>query len=384
MNIKKLNRLDEYLNRGFEQKKISGCSLVVEHNGKRVYDKFFGADRKDSIYKIFSMTKPVTAVAAMELYEKGELDIMSRVQDYLPGFESCNVAGTEGIHIAENPIRICDLLNMTSGIVMPGEYGIAEQSMAKTYREARIQGKSGILKSAADVANKLGEACLAFEPGTGYKAGLSADVLGAVLEVITHERLSDFLQSNLFSYINMVDTDFHIDGNKTFRQAVLYRHNRNGKAVRAEDDVAQKLDMFEPFREPWYESAGSGLYSTMEDYVHFCEMLFNKGSFHGKDILGHKTMEFMVSDQLVRLSREAKAASLTRGFGYGNYFDILLDPAAACRSGSIGEYGCNGDQGCFFYIDPSEDLIVIFMQQIDGGCEKSFIRGIMQIVYGAM
>ncbi|MCR5557203.1 MAG: beta-lactamase family protein [Butyrivibrio sp.] len=384
MNIRKLGRLDALIESQREKGKLQGATIVVEHKGKRVYENHYEPDREDSIYRIFSMTKPITAVAAMILYERGELDLMSKVSDYLPAFEGCKVASPEGIYKARRPITIKDLLNMTSGIVYSGDFGEAERSMTKIYKEAKTQRQSGILKSNVDICNKLAEGYLAFEPGTGYRYGHSADIMGGVIEVITGKKYSEFLKKEIFTPLNMEDTGFYIDESKAFRQAVLYRRDKSGKVVRAEDDVKRRLEMESPTQLPWFEKGGDGLYSTANDYAHFAQMLINKGSYHGKELIGKKTLDFMTSPQLTQQQFDAFDLESCIGYNYGNYFRILTDPALATSNGSIGEYGWDGMAGTYFFVDPTEELILIYMQQIDGGCDYSFIRGIRQIVYGAI
>ncbi|MBQ3797402.1 MAG: serine hydrolase [Butyrivibrio sp.] len=384
MNIRKLGRLDTLIESQREKGKLQGATIVVEHKGKRVYENNYEPDRNDSIYKIFSMTKPITAVAAMILYERGELDLMSKVSDYLPAFADCKVASKEGIIRATRPITIKDLLNMTSGIVYSGDFGEAERSMTKIYKEARTQRQSGILKTNVDVCNKLAEGYLAFEPGTGYRYGHSADILGGVIEVITGKKYSDFLKKEIFTPLNMEDTGFYIDESKAFRQAVLYRRDKTGKVVRAEDDVKRRMEMESPTQAPWFEKGGDGLYSTANDYAHFAQMLLNKGSYHGKELIGKRTLGFMTTPQLTPQQFDSFDLESCIGYNYGNYFRILTDPALATSNGSIGEYGWDGMAGTYFFVDPTEELIVIYMQQIEGGCDYSFIRGIRQIVYGAI
>lgn len=383
MNIRKLNRLDTLIESQREKGALQGATILVEHKGKRVYEKTYEPDREDSIYKIFSMTKPITAVAAMILYERGQLDLMSKVSDYLPAFADCKVVSAEGIRNCQRPITIKDLLNMTSGIVYSGDFGEAERLMAKIYKEARAQSASGILKTNVDVCNKLAEAGVAFEPGEAFRYGHSADIMGGVIEVISGKKLSEFFKQEIFTPLNMEDTDFRIGEGKEFRQAVLYRRNKSGKVVRAEEDVKRRLEMENPTAEPWFEQAGSGLYSTANDYAHFAQMLLNKGSYHGKELIGRRTMEFMTTPQLNSAQLATLDSEACLGCNYGNYFRILTDPAVACSNGSVGEYGWDGKAGTYFFVDPNEELIVIYMQQIEGGCDYSFIRGIRQIVYGA-
>ena len=384
MNIRKLNRLDTLIEKQRESGRLQGATILVEHKGKRVYENHYEPDREDSIYKIFSMTKPITAVAAMMLYERGDLDLMSKVSDYLPGYGKCKVVSSEGIRPATTPIRIKDLLNMTSGIVYSGDFGEAERLMTKIYKEARTQRGSGILKTNVDVCNKLAEAGIAFEPGEAFRYGHSADIMGGVIEVITGMKFSDFLKKEIFTPLNMEDTDFKIGEGKEFRQAVLYRRDKTGKVVRAEDDVRRRLEMENPSSDPWFEQGGSGLYSTANDYAHFAQMLLNKGSYHGKELIGKKTLEYMVTPQLTPAQRQTLDFEACVGYNYGNYFRILTDPAEGCSNGSIGEYGWDGKAGTYFFVDPTEELIFIYMQQIEGGCDYSFIRGLKQIVYGAI
>ena len=383
MNIRKLNRLDALVEKQREKGALLGATMIVEHKGKRVYENTFEPDRPDSIYKIFSMTKPVTAVAAMMLYERGELDLMSKVSDYLPGYKNCKVVSAEGIKPAQNQITIRDLLNMTSGIVMSGDFGEAERLMSKIYKEARIQRESGILKSNVDICNKLSEAGVAFEPGETFRYGYSADILGGVIEVISGMKLSEFFKKEIFTPLNMEDTDFKIGEGKEFRQAVLFRRDKKGKVVRAEDDVRRRLEMENPTRDPWWERGGAGLYSTAGDYAHFAQMLLNKGSYHGKELIGRRTMEFMTSPQLTDAQLLTNDFESCIGYNYGNLFRVLTDPAKAASNGSVGEFGWDGLAGTYFFVDPNEELIFIYMQQIAEGLDFSFLRGLKQIIYGA-
>ncbi|WP_248405018.1 serine hydrolase domain-containing protein [Butyrivibrio fibrisolvens] len=380
MNIRKLTRLDDYMQK--RAASIPGATIIIEHNGKRVYENNFGMDRKDSIYRIMSMTKPITALAAMILYERGMLDLMENVSTYIPSFADVKVASVGGFKNPDRQIIVRDLLNMTSGIVLPGDYGQAGQSMSKAYREARVQKRSGILKSNIDITSKFAESVLMFDPGTSVHYGLSADILAAIIEIVSGMKFSDFLTKEIFTPLNMSETDFKIDGDKAFRQAVMMgRPDANGKVTRADASTLQRFEMEAPFDEPWYESGGIGLYSTVEDYEHFCQMLLNKGSFHGKELIGRRTYQFMTSnhltdDQLREFGRD--------GYGYGCYYNVLIDPIKAASNGSAGAIEVTGEAGTYFCVDPEEDLIIMYMSQMDGGADPAFIRGIRQIVYGAM
>ncbi|WP_026506523.1 serine hydrolase domain-containing protein [Butyrivibrio sp. MC2013] len=380
MNIRKLSRIDSLMEKRLGA--AAWASIIVEHNGRRVYENNFAMDRKDSIYRLMSMTKPVTALAAMILYERGELDLLAPVADFLPAFADCKVASPEGVRPVASPILIRNLLNMTSGIVLPGDYGEAGQSMTRCHREVRIQKRSGILKNDIDVVSKFAESFLMFDPGTDVHYGLSADVLGAVIEAITGQSLSQFMGDEIFANLNMTDTGFYIRGDQAYRQAVMMgKPGNGGKVTRADTRTLERYGMEDPVSPPWYESGGIGLYSTMEDYAHFCQMLLNRGAFHGKELIGRRTHAFMTGNQLGSelLERYGKA-----GYGFGSYFNILLDPAAASSSASVGAYECSGEAGTYFLVDPTEDLVIIYMQQQDGGADEGLIRALKQIVYGTL
>jgi CubicO group peptidase (beta-lactamase class C family) len=271
---------------------------------------------------------------------------------------------------------------MTSGIVLPGDYGEAGQSMTRCYREARTQSRSGILAGNTDVVQKFAESFLMFDPGSSVHYGLSADVLAAVIEVITAKKYSEFLKDELFPMLNMTETDFCIDGSKLFRQIPLMgKPDMKGRISRADASVAARYGIEDPASPPWYESGGIGLYSTMEDYVHFCEMLVNRGTFHGKELIGRRTFAYMTSDQLNDTQR---AALNNSGYGYGCYFNVLRDPCTAATAASKGSVSCWGEMGTYFCVDVEEGLILLIMSQQDGGLSPSFVRGLRQIIYGAM
>lgn len=380
MNIRKLSRIDDYMKKHIEL--IPGATILVEHNGKRVYENNFGVDRKDSIYRIMSMTRPITALAAMILYERGELDLMEDISRYLPAFANIKVAELGGLKDPDRAIIIKDLLNMTSGIVLPGDYGQAGQSMSKAYREARVQKRSGILKSNVDIASKFADSVLMFSPGTSFHYGLGADILGAIIEIISGTKFSDFLKKEILGPLNMSETDFRIDGDKAFRQAIMMgKPDKKGKITRADANTLAKFEMEAPFDEPWYESGGIGLYSTVEDYVHFCQMLLNKGAFHGKEIIGRRTYELMTSNHL---TDEQQKEFGRNGYGYGCYYNILTDPIMASSNGVAKSIEVTGEAGTYFCVDQEEGLIIMYMSQIDGGVSPTFIRGLRQIVYGSM
>ena len=149
-------------------------------------------------------------------------------------------------------------------------------------------------------------------------------------------------------------------------------------------DIKQRMEMDNPYREPWYQSGGFGLYSTVEDYVHFSKMLLNKGSYNGKEILGRKTFEYMTSNQLSQQQLSKFKLDGCLGYGYGNFFRVLMNPALATSNGSVGEFGWDGAAGTYFLVDPSEELIIVYMQQIDTGCDYSLIRSLKQVIYGSL
>ncbi len=389
MNLQKLKQLDELFGQEMQERRVLGASLLLEHKGKRFFQNVYGSDKEDSIYKVFSMTKPITTVAAMMLYEQGKLDLYDPVEKYLPGYSNMKVATPSGLVDARESITIRHCLNMTSGLVYPGTELLPEKMMAELqvqlYEKAVKAREEGKPLSNLDIINALGSIPLQFQPGEAWRYGISADVVGGIIEVVTGKPYGEYLQETIFEPLGMKDTGFYVPEEKIHRLAQMYsRTDEQGHLKEADAAAYRWLNMYAPTKPPYIESAGGGLYSTLEDYSHFVQMLAAGGIYQGKRFLSRKTMAYMTRNQLNEKQLPTINFDSLYGYGYGNFMRVMMDTGVAASNGSIGEYGWDGLPGTYFFVDPEEELMFVYMQQIEQGADQSLRRKMRQIIYGAI
>lgn len=385
MNRQQLRQLDALFAREMQEERIKGASLIVEHKGKREFQNVYGSDKENSIYKVFSMTKPITTTAIMMLYERGLVDLFDPVSKYLDGYADMKVATTKGLVAAKEPITLKHLLNMTSGLVYPGTETEPERIMDDLYRELHEKAVRGAGMSNLDIINALGSVPLLFQPGDAWHYGISADVIGGVVEAVTGVTYGEFLKNEIFEPLEMKDTGFYVKEEEYHRLAQMYsRIDEQGHLREADEKAYEGLNMYAPTKPPYIESAGGGLYSTLEDYSHFVQMLAAKGSYHGKRLLGRKTVEYISGNQLTDAQAKTIYFDSLAGYSYGNFMRIMTDPAKAGSNGSVGEYGWDGLPGTYFFVDPKEELMLVYMQQIEQGADQVLRRKIRQIIYAAL
>ncbi|MBQ8598255.1 MAG: beta-lactamase family protein [Lachnospiraceae bacterium] len=385
MNQEKLSALNDLFASEIEENRVQGASILVEHKGKLEFQKVYGGDKEDSIYKIYSMTKPITTVAVMQLYEKGLIDLYDPVDKYLPGFAHMKVSTAKGLVDAKSKITIRQLMNMTSGLVYPGENSEPERIMEDIHVDLHERAVNGEPFTNLDICNELAKAPLLFQPGEGWHYGISADIAAAVVEVVTGIPYGEYLKQAIFEPLEMKDTGFYVQPDQIHRLAVMYsRMDEEGHLRRANEKELEWLNLYAPTRPPYIESGGGGLYSTMEDYRHFVQMLLQKGEYKGRRIIGRKTVEFISKNQLNDLQMKWVDFDSIEGYGYGNFMRVMLQPEMAASNGTVGEYGWDGLPGTYFMIDPKEELMLIYMQQIQQGADLALRRKMRQIVYGAL
>ncbi|MEP7274635.1 MAG: serine hydrolase domain-containing protein, partial [Acidobacteriota bacterium] len=358
------------------EKHIPGAIGLIARRGKIAYQQAFGmADmeagtpmRMDTIHRIYSMSKPITSVAVMMLYEEGKFQLNDPVAKYLPEFAKMQVGIEEkdpatGKMVlktvpAKRPITVRDLLRHTAGLT----YGFFGDTLVdREYRKAKILGDLNL----ADFVKNLSQMPLLFEPGTRWNYSVSVDVLGRLVEVISGKTFDQFLQERIFVPLAMSDTGFFVPASKKGRLAKLYRPTPDGK-VEAAPTCANRQECTEKFpnaaptylEQPSLLSGGGGLASTTYDYLRFCQMLIGGGQYGGKRLLSRKTVELMSSDNLGSIPIGMA------GYGFGLGFAVSKAPGEAGMMGSPGEYNWGGAAGTKFWIDPKEELIGIFMIQI--------------------
>lgn len=367
-------RLAEIINGEIKNGNIAGANICIIKDDKEVYYNEFGyADmeqkipmKRDTIIRLYSMTKPVTAAAAMLLFERGVIDLYDPVSKYLPSFETQMVSEDNTLVPVNRKVTIRDLLNMTSGIVYPGEEGVAERQMGALFAAYIENAKCGDYGSTYDFCNQMGSCPLAFQPGEQWRYGASADVLGAVIEVVVGKSFGEFLKDEFFIPLGMIDTDFYVPEDNLHRFAQNYIFDENkGKLVPYEGDNLALMDFT---KKPAFESGGAGLVSTINDYSKFALMLLNDGVYKGKRILGRKTVHLMRTPQITEEQKAYYTWDSVRGYSYGNLMRILTDQAKAATNASLGEFGWDGWTGNYFTIDPEEKILFMyFIQRCNAG-----------------
>lgn len=382
--------LDKLLTKEIDNEKLKGCSMYIEQKGKVLFNKTYGSDNPNSIYKIYSMSKPIASVAIMILFERGLLTLQESVSNYLPAYKNMKVVTANGIEEAKNQITIKHLLDMTSGLCYPGDTTLSERVMQDLQHKMLAQVAAGEKLGTLEICNILAQTPLEFEPGTSWKYGFSADVLGAVVEVISGMTYGNFLKKEIFNPLEMTDTDFLVPKEKLNRLAKMYSRNpKNGKCENPTKEKLHWLGLDNPSKAPNIESAGGGLYSTVHDYANFAKMLCNGGFFINSkgekiQILSKKTINFMTKPNVSEMQKTSKYLINMDGYEYGNLFRIMTDLAKANSNGSLGEFGWDGLPGNYFLVDPKEDLILVFLQHIAEGPDWILRNKYRQILYSSL
>jgi CubicO group peptidase (beta-lactamase class C family) len=377
---------------------IPGAVLVVARNGKIVYRQAVGyQDREkkipmkvDSVFRIFSMTKPVTTVAVMMLAEEGKVDVMAPVAQYLPEFKDVKVgvekmdpAGGKPYLAYEPPGRamtVQDLLRHTSGLVY-GPFG--NTLVHQEYNKANLFDPGQTL---AEFVSKLAKLPLAHQPGTVWEYGMNTDVLGRIVEVTSGRPFDRFVEERVTRPLKMLDTAFYMEPAKLQRVAQLQIDPATGKRPEfgnSDDLTKEKVKWF---------SGGGGLMSTASDYARFCQMLVNGGELDGVRLLSPKTLAVMTSDQVPPHASRVGQLQVTQdlnpfpeiGQSFGLGFAVRTDLGHSPVSGSVGDYFWAGAAGTYFWVDPQEKMYAVMMLQMPFTEAGAYRRGLREIVYGAL
>ena len=367
----RLGKIDAVINAEIASGKIPGAVALVARNGKIAYFKSFGfADidaqtpmQKDSIFRLASMTKAITSVGAMILYERGLFQLNDPVSKYIPEFADMQVVSemdANGDVSATVPaaaqIKIIDLFTHSSGI----SYPFASNNVQKSYVDAGvIDGMTSRDITLADQMKLLATQPLLFEPGSGYVYGLGLDLLGYLIEVVSGKPLDQFFTEEIFTPLNMQDSYFYLPNSKSDRLVTLYAEvGEEGLTVSRghESNIILDNPRYPAGEIHSYFSGGAGVSSTAFDYSRFIQMLLNNGELDGSRILSRKSVDLMQSPRI------DSSGDQIPDFGLG--FEVIVDPAKAGELGSIGSYSWSGAFLTSYWIDPSENLIAVFMSQV--------------------
>ena len=395
MDATQLARISDHLQRRYiEPGKIAGCHATVWRRGHLAYSEALGAmdlERgkamaDDTIFRIYSMTKPITSVAIMMLYEAGHFQLNDAVTRYVPQFANLGVyqAGVWPNFMtqpAARPISFLDLLTHRSGLT----YGfMSRTNVDHAYRRAGIGGvEPGT--TLADMVDKLADIPLEFSPGTRWNYSVSTDVLGHLVEVISGQRFDEFLRERLFAPLGMRDTGFVVPEADIDRFAANYARGRD-RRLKLEDDPQDSMYI----RPRSFLSGGGGLVSTAHDYLRFCRMLLGGGELDGARILGPRTVDMMTrnflpdDDDLTRWALGTFSETTYEGYGFGLGFSVHLGSERSATIGSRGEYAWGGAASTIFWVDPVEELIVVFLTQFMPSGTFNFRGQLKSLVYPAI
>jgi CubicO group peptidase (beta-lactamase class C family) len=394
MSEQQLGRIGEHLRSQYIDKgKITGSLTLVARRGEVCYLQAEGMmDREreipmaeDTIFRIYSMSKPITSVALMMLYEKGLFSLTDPVYRFIPQWRDLRVykSGNHPLFVTEpcsRAMTVRDLFMHTSGLT----YGFMNATnVDRAYRKMKVQ-QSRPGYTLQDMVNELSQLPLEFEPGSAWNYSVATDVLGYLVEVISGQALPDYFQQHIFEPLGMVDTGFEIEPEKTDRFASCYQRGLS-KDLLLQDD-ARNSD----YRNRSFYSGGGGLISSIHDYYQFCRMLLNGGELNGQRLLGRKTIEFMTRNHLPggldmsAFARGSFSETSYEGMGFGLGFATKVDPVRNGSLGSVGEYFWGGMASTLFWVDPAEELITVFMTQMVPSGTFNFRGQLQSIVYPAL
>ncbi len=377
----RLAQLSGWMDQLVTDRKYAGCGALVARDGDVVFDHATGLRsissgapfERDTVARIYSMTKPVTTVALMMLVERGLVHLDAPVSNFIPAFKDCHalVPGASTMDQVEPCATptLHQLATHTSGLSYPFNPGLLAAEMDK--HDLMFKANQGAL---ADMADQVAALPLAFQPGTRWEYSVSIDILGRVIEVITGQSLAEFLESEILDPLGMSETGFSVIPGTEERFADLYTP-LEGDAMALNQakigaDTLRLVDTTDgsPFLNASMHSGGGGLVGTMDDYLRFAEMLRRGGALGDVRLLSPRTVRFMTSNHLpgdiASMGPMSFAEQPMDGMGFGLGSAVVLDPARARCPGSVGDFSWGGMASTFFWIDPVEKLSVVFFTQL--------------------
>jgi CubicO group peptidase (beta-lactamase class C family) len=386
-SAERLDRITQLLREDIGKGVIPGAVLLIARHGKIAYFESLGVldpntkapMTKDAIFRVYSMSKPITSVAAMMLFEQGRIALDEPIAKYLPKFKEMKV-GVEKIDpadskrrlelvAAEKPITIQDLMRHTSGLTY-GFFG--DLLVKKIYLEAKVRAGDFTYSEFADRIAKLP---LAFQPGSTWDYSHSTDILGRIIEVVSGKSLLQFEKDNLLGPVGMTDTSFVVSD-----QA---KHARVSEPFNDDRVFGIDSEFNDPRLPRRWESGGGGMVATAMDYARFAQMLLNGGTYDGRRYLGPKTVAYMTSDHLGAGVVRGPYYLPGPGYGFGLGVAVRRETGVSPYAGSVGDYYWGGAGGTYYWADPKEDMFVVFMMQAPR--ERSHYRVVIRnMVYAAL
>jgi CubicO group peptidase (beta-lactamase class C family) len=395
----RLERITEHLERHYiASGKITGCQVAVARHGHMAYFKSFGlmdrkrgkATRDDTIYRIYSMTKPIASVALMTLFEQGHFQLNDPVHRFVPSWRNHRVwISGEGEAMEterpQRPVTFRDVLSHTAGFTYGGGLpGVGIQHpIDKVYRALKVRSVGGA-DTMMEFMDKMGQVPLRYQPGQAWMYSLATDVVGALVEIISGKPLAQYLSETIFEPLGMKDTAFWVAPEKKDRFAANYQRGADKQLKLIDDPETSDFT-----REPGFKSGGGGLTGTTADYMRFCEMLRRGGELDGHRVLGPRTIELMHMNHLpggktlTDLAIGAFSETAYDGVGFGLGFASTLGQVESGGYGQ-GDYYWGGAASTIFWVDPKEDLSVVFMTQLMPSATFNFRGQLKNIIYAAI
>ena len=379
MSAERLDRIHPVMQSYVDERGFAGLSVLIARHGQPVFAAEYGHRDKeaglpmtaDTIFRIYSMTKPVVSTALMILFEEGRFRLTDPVAKFIPALGDVKVLTKDGtLDDLIRPIQVRDLLTHTSGLT----YDFLEDFPAGAlYREARLMHDP--TRTLEAVIDALSELPLAFQPGTRWHYSLGIDVVARLTEILADQPLGQFMQERLFAPLGMTDTGFGVPAANLDRRAAMYglpdlfAENQTMGALfeAAQQGVNIRSDVSDTYPTDTpdvFVRGGIGLYSTIGDYARFAQMLLNHGALDGAQVLGRKTLDLMRSNHLPPTLLPFEVGGVPNaGVGFGLGSSVLMNVADTAGPGSVGEYGWAGAAKTYYWVDPQEDLIGVFMTQ---------------------
>jgi CubicO group peptidase (beta-lactamase class C family) len=399
----RLERITEHLQQRYvDAGRIAGCQVAVARHGQVGYFRSLGFRdlsrslpvEEDTIWRIYSMTKPITGVALMSLYERGMFQLSDPVTRFIPQWRDMKVReraedGSQQLVDPQRPMTVRDLLMHMSGLGFAG--GPTLQELFSADNPRRSEGFTPGARRGPDatlqgMVEHYAGYPLEFHPGTRWLYSVSTDVCGRLVEIIAGQRFDQYLRQTIFEPLGMNDTGFMVPEEKAHRFAACYRRDASKKLVLVDDPQVSGYR-----KEPSFLSGGGGLVSTTSDYLRFCQMLLGGGELDGVRILGRKTVELMTSNHLPG-DGDLESFAMPGGYGevgfagmgFGLTVAVAKGPALTQVIGSPGEYMWGGAASTIFWVDPAEDLTVVFMTQLLPSGTFNFRGQLKTLLYPAI
>ena len=389
---RRLERVAQWMQRQVADGRLAGLEVMINRRGRTAFHRCCGKRdlarnaeaTPDTIYRIYSMTKPLTAVAVMMLYEEGRFLLDDPITRFLPEFAGQRVftGGGYGAVMTEPAVRditFRDLLTHTSGLT----YGFMQATPVDAMYRAQKLDLPGVEAPLGDVVARLARVPLIAQPGTEWNYSIASDVLGHLVAVISGQPFDAFLRERILRPLGMADTDFHVPSDKVGRFAACYDRGPDGRPRLVDDPETSRF-----LTPPAAPSGGGGLLGTARDYMRFCQMLLARGAAGSERLLSRKTVELMTVNHLdgdmAAMGQPRFAESNYHGIGFGLGFSVVLDPARAQIVGSPGECAWGGMASTAFWIDPAEDLAVVLMTQLVPSSAYPIRRELRVLTYQAV